>query len=144
MLHSGSSKFGVTRCIFSQSTCDEVQYKKKTPSNNAWTIYTRRLARSKGRVPSPLLIPWKQDNLLLAFFLWTTQHPFLLLLSKVERTRPFDLSCSPDYGLSVMWFPCNRMSRDLHVTIYFHLAADLSAVASWNEFLCIISENLEQ
>ena len=69
LLHSGSSKFGVTRCIFGQSTGDEVQYKKRPPSNNAWAIYTRRLARSKGRVPSPLLIPRKEDNLLLAIFL---------------------------------------------------------------------------
>ena len=117
LLHSGSSKFGVTRCIFGQSTWDEVPYKKRPPSNNAWAIYTRRLARSKGRVPSPLLIPRKEDNLLLAIFLWTTQHPFLLLLSKVERTRSFDLAYSPEYGLSVTWFPRNRMSRDSHVTI---------------------------
>ena len=122
LLHSGSSKFGVTRSIFSQSIRDEVQYKKSPLSNNAWAIYTRRLARSKGRVPSPLLIPRKEDNLLLAIFLRTAQHPFLLLLSKVERTRPFDLACSPEYGLYVTWFPRNRMSRDSHVTISNHLS----------------------
>ena len=118
VLHLGSSKFGVTRCIFSQSTCDEVQYKKRGPSNNAWAIYAGRLARSKGRVPLPLLISWKEDNLLLAIFLWTPQHLFLLLLSKVERSRQFALACSPEYGLYVTWFPRNRMSRDSHVTIW--------------------------